>query len=414
MAQHVVFVEVSTWGAGEKAIEYCIERGYATTVMARDPEHYTGLSVTPDRVLACDTNDDEALLKAAHELHAENRVDGVTTTADFYVPQACIVAEELGLPGMPYRAAAGVRNKYAMRQSLARHCPELNPRFELVHDDEAALRVADHWGFPLIAKPQDANDSWHVLRLGSERELVEYMREAGRWDRNSAGQQFARGVLLESYIEGVEYSVETAQFKGQPIRVLGLTGKELYDFDGHHFVELNHHFPASDPHADAIFDAVSRALTLLEVDCGVIHTECRIHDGDVKILEINPRIAGGMIGSHAIELALGVDAISLVVEAALDNPTPWHPTRQEGAAIWFIPMPETGIFGGIDNLDELRRLPGFAHLKILARVGDCCGTPVRSNSDFVAVLVTHAADADEALERARVAAGRARVRVLDR
>ncbi|MGR5997798.1 hypothetical protein ACT7DF_22975 [Bacillus cereus] len=36
MNKHIVFIEVSMSGAGEKAIDYAIERGYRITVVCKD------------------------------------------------------------------------------------------------------------------------------------------------------------------------------------------------------------------------------------------------------------------------------------------------------------------------------------------------------------------------------------------
>lgn len=413
MSDHVVFVEMSMTGAGERCLEYSRRQGYAVTVVARDPARYATVPFGPGELVACDTNDPRTLLDAVAALHDRHRIDGITTTHDFYTPQAALAAQTLGLPGLGYEAAAGVRNKHRMRLALERDCPDLNPHFRLVHAEAEALSTASEWGLPLIAKPPDANDSWSVALLTSPAQVAEYMRAAATWQRNSSGQPFSPGVLLEGFIDGTEHSVETVQHVGGGIQLIGVTGKRLLGVEDGHFAEAGILFPLRGPTVELIFREVSRALEALHVDCGVVHTECRVADGRVKILEVNARLAGDMLGSHMIELALGASAVQQVVEAALGHAVAWRPTRQAGAGMDSACMPRSGRFGGIENVEELRRLPGVAEVRVMAGFGDQCWWPPRSNLDLVARVVTGAGTPEEALQLATDAAARARVRVLE-
>jgi biotin carboxylase len=412
MSDHIVFIEMSMTGAGERCVEYARRRGYSVTVIARDPARYSGVVADPVDVAQCDTNDLQVLLTAVATLNERRRIDGITTTHDFYVPQAARAAEALGLPGLRYEAAMDARNKHRMRLALERHCPDLNPAFRLVHSEAEALATASEWGYPLIAKPPDANDSWNVVLVTSPTQLAAYMRAAVNWDRNSAGQPFSGGVLLEGVIGGTEHSVETLQYPGRAPQLLGVTGKRLLGVEDGHFAEAGLLFPLRGPTVELLFGAVARALTQLDIDCGVIHTECRLLDGKVKILEINPRLAGDMVGSHMIELALGASAVQQVVEVALGHPIAWRPTRHRGTGVYAVCMPRTGYFGGIENLEEMRGFAGVDDVRVKAGVGDLCHWPPHSNLDLVGRVVTSAETPEEALDLAMQAAERARVLVL--
>ncbi|MFC4770229.1 ATP-grasp domain-containing protein [Effusibacillus consociatus] len=412
MTKHIVFIEMSMTGAGEKAIEYSQEQGYHVTIVSRNPDKYSSILRPTTRVLQCETNNQEELVEAVKKLDMEQKIDGITTTADFYVPQAALAAEALGLSGMPYKAAAHARNKYYMRLNLQKYLPHLNPTFGLVFTEEEALKMAREWGFPLIAKPQDANDSLNVIRIHTEDQLVDYMRASKQWKYNSAGQPYSNGVLLEGYIEGKEFSVETVQHKGGKIQLIGVTEKVLTGAKRGYFVEIGVCFPTRTPESEILYKEVANALRSLNIDCGVIHTECRIKDGKVKILEINPRLMGDMAGSHMIELALGTSPIQFVVETALGNKIPWEPKKESGAAMYGICMPQTGLFGGIENLEEVKKMPGVAHMKVMADIGERYYYPPLSNGDFVARLVTGGETPEQALELAKEAAAHVKVKVI--
>jgi biotin carboxylase len=409
-APHVVFVEMSTTGAGEACVGYCLERGYRVTVLARDPGRYAAL-VDTDRVRLepCDTDDHAAMLSTLAQVSARVPVDAVTTTQDLYVPQAALAAAELGLPGMPYEAAAGVRNKYRMRQTLAGSCPELNPPFRLVSTQQEARDAAREWGYPVVAKPPNANDSWNVRRIDDEDELAGYVRAAASWSSDGTFTNLAPGILLEGFIDGDDYSVETVQYRGRDIELLAVSRRELMGEERGFFAEAGDLLPVTGPLADRLYRAAARALHHLGVDCGVIHTECRVSGSDIKIVEVNPRLAGNRLGSEMIEIAYGASAVQQVVETALDHFVPWRPTRSRGAGGYCVSMPRTGVFLGVENLDEVAAQPGVVFAGLEVEVGTRCHYPPLSNLDFVVRILTEADTPQEALTLARQAAAQTKV-----
>jgi cysteine synthase A len=407
---------MSTTGAGEACVAYCLDRGYHVTLLADHPGNYDRLvDTTRARIVQCDTNDHTALRRAVTEVDAVLPVNGVTTTQDLYVPQAALVASVLGLPGMSYEAAAGVRNKYRMRETLSRSCPHLNPPYRLALTEREAREAGKEWGYPVVAKPLNANDSWNVRRLDGEDELVDYVRAAASWAQDSTFPQLAAGILVEGFIDGPDRSVETVQYRGGDIQLLAVSGRELMGAEQGYFAEAGDLLPLRGPVADRLFQAVSRALGHLGVDCGVIHTECRISDDgtDLKILEVNPRLAGNMLGSRMIEIACGASAIQQVVETALGNVVPWRPTRDRGAGGYCVSVPRTGTFLGVENLAELAAEPGVVYAGLTASIGDFCHYPPRSNMDFVARVITVADTPERALALAKHVSGRARVTVRE-
>ena len=401
---------MSGTGAGEQCLLYAAECGYRATLLTRTPDR-DDLPDVPVDVVGCETNDPDAVVACVAELDARHRVGGVTTTHDLYTPQAAFAAERLGLPGIPYEAVVGVRDKHRMRLTLAERCQHLNPPFRHVRSLEEALAVAAEWGFPLVAKPLDANDSWGVERIGSRDDLVAYFGARGRWDWDSSDQALAPGVLLEGLVEGSEHTVDTVQHKGGPLQLMCATGKEMPP--GRFFAEANCFLPVEPVLTELLFREAAVALEALGIDCGAVHSEFRVDGGEVKILEVNPRLGGDMLGSHMIEAACGASPVEQVVEIALGHDVPWQPTRAEGAALYGITVPSSGTFGGVENLDEILRQEGVIAARVYASPGTECSFPPRSNGDFVGRVVAVGPTAEVALERARRAAGVADVVMTD-
>jgi biotin carboxylase len=413
MKKHIVFVEASGTGAGEMANHLAKQKGCFVTLFSRSPESYPEeILKNVDQTIKCETNDADVVVRLARELTKVRPIHGITTTADFHVPQACKAAQELGLPTMTYQAALGVRNKYKMRLKLEKSCPYLNPPFGRVKNIEEALETANKWGYPFIAKPQDLNDSIDVKLIKNEEDLRTYMKIAQKWDLNAVQQPITRGVLLEGYIDGQEFSLETMQHKGEQIKLIGINIKFLASFVEGYFAEMGNTFHTYSEEFEMLFAAVSEALESLNVDCGVTHTECRIQNGAVKILEVNPRLIGDM-NCYVIEYALGINPVQAVIDTSLGFRGDWKPTQNNHVALWGICMPRTGQFLGIKNLEELKRVPGVVKIGSIKKIGERCQAPPLSNEDILARIVTTAETPGKALELAKNIANQAKVYVTD-
>lgn len=395
--KHIAFIEASTSGAGELTCRYAQEQGCLVTLLTRNPSLYSeSILQYVDRVVEEETNDVEAIVSAVQEIDEKIQIDGITTTQDFYVPQSAAAAQALNLPSLTYKSALEVRNKYKMRLNLESSCPELNPVFRLVQNTDEALKTAKSWGYPIIAKPQDANDSLYVKLLRNDTEVIEYMNFSQTWDLNSAQQPFAKGVLLEEFIDGEEFSVETMQAQGSEIHLIGIFRKVLAGVEKGNFIKIGASFPILTHESKILFESVSKVLSLLNINCGVIHTECRLVKGQPKILEINPRLAGDQLGSHLIELALGINPVQAVVDIALGEVRPWQSIRSNSVAIYRICTSQPGYFYGIENIEELKKVPGVEYIEVVGKIEKWYNLPA-SNQDVLASVITKGETPEKAL-----------------
>ncbi len=401
---HVVFIETSLTGAGLSTIEYCRKNAYQVTLICRSPDTMPPKITNGIDTLKINTTDHASLLSAVIELNYLKPIHAITTTNDFFVPEASLAAEQLGLPGFSYSSSLKARNKHLMRLTL-RECglDHLNPLFVLVKDLKQAKEEAVTIGYPLIAKLQNANDSIGVQKISSDDELERYFRAWQDIKNLSTGQLILEGILLESYIEGPEYSMESAQGFNQRRFVLGITAKE--EFLGSNegfFTELSLTFPEINDKNGEYICEIEKALDALNLNCGATHTEFRVNkDGKVKILEINPRLAGDMLGSHAIPISTGFDTAKAVVEIALGSEIDLNPfTPKSAVTIMGIHSKKEGIFKSI-NEAEIRRLAGVKELTVWTSPGTHIKPP-ESNADLIGRVAVEGKDRADAFLKAQM------------
>src|SRR5581483_4851638 len=101
--------------------------------------------------------------------------------------------------------------------------------------------------------------------------------------------------ILEEYIEGQEYSVETITWSKGNHLILGITQKKTTPPP--FFVELGHIFPAVLPEDEAasIVHVLQGALDVLGIESGASHTEVKLTPHGPMVIEVGGRLAGDFI-----------------------------------------------------------------------------------------------------------------------
>src|SRR4029434_2827791 len=110
-------------------------------------------------------------------------------------------------------------------------------------------------------------------------------------------------------------------------RVLGITRKYLSAPP--YFVETGHDFPALLPPSqrDGLVTTALQALAAVGLTRGPVHMELRLRGDRAVVIEINPRLAGGMI-PVLIETACGLDVLELVLDLYLGRQIDLTPRQQ--------------------------------------------------------------------------------------
>lgn len=393
----IIFIEASNTGAGEVTAKYAKDIGLTTVLMSFDPKSYTESVLRYiDYPIECDIDNLNALLIHVKSLDFE--INGVTTTNDLFVPHASYIAEKLHLASMKYKDVLNVRNKFNMRIKLREKNNSLNPNFEIACNYDDALKISKNLNFPVIFKPQDLNDSLYVNLINDKNDVVEYFKQIESWNRKDEEGNLIKPILIEEFIQGEEFSIETFQFYEEEINLIGITKKIMTGIEHNSFVELGVTFP-HDELNEKIFPIISKALVDIGINCGVIHTEFRISDGEIKILEINPRLMGDMAGSHLLDISLGDNPAHLVVDIAMNNKKIFKPLYRKKCTLLGVCLPQSGYFYGIANEAEILG-KGAVKLGAIKPLGKKYNSPPLSNIDVVARIITKDKTIEKSIKKA--------------
>lgn len=370
---HLLLVESWVGAMGTLLPRAIADLGVEFTFLTRRPEHYPQSlpdgSTHPLRrgraVVTAETNEPGAAIDAARRIHADASVDGVLTSCDYYLPTTARIAAELGLAGPTPDAVERACNKALARAAFDSYGIP-GPRHATASiNDRAGLRAAvDAVGFPVVVKPTDLCAGMFVRRADDWPAVEAAVGELRGFETNARGQRRDSVVLLEEYLAGPEFSVES-WIQGGVIHTVGVTDKRLGGTTG--FVETGHMFPAStgDVERAALTAAAEAAISAVGLDHGVVHTELRMTSAGPRIIEINPRPAGNQI-TELIRLVTGVDLPRVAVELALGfAPAPVAqavgaeapPGRPSSAAVSMLVPTRAGVIARMHGIPEVADHP---------------------------------------------------------
>ncbi len=400
---HVAALEWLTFGL-TRAVAAAAERGVTLHLLTADPTEYAGelRRCAPGSLVVhmLDTSDPAGVVK---ELRTIDGLAGLISTTDVCSLVSLEVAAELGLPGQPSHAVRLVRDKGALRRHL--YVSGLSRASQVTVDPFDSGAATDLLSYPAVLK--DASGT------GSEGVWIAYGPDdvPGILDAARAGRLRSGVLTAEPYFSGPLYSAETLSWDGET-RLLGISSRLLSPLP--HFREEGEAFPVAfpEPQAAELSRWISSVLDGIGYR-GFSHTEFIVTDDGYEVVEINPRLGGGMIG-HLICDAYDIN----VYEAFLDMAVGLRPALLDTPLVMARGMAEvdlmadrTGVFDGFDGEDRLADHPGSPRLCPSRSRGET----VDSLTDWrcsVGSVVAEGATAELAMHNAAAAARIVRPRVL--
>ncbi|MFI2640880.1 ATP-grasp domain-containing protein [Streptomyces sp. NPDC018610] len=400
------------------------EHGLEVWLLTGDRDWYTHghdwdthpLAAALDRVIDVDTTDLDAVLAAVTDDDGRPLVDGLTSFSDYHTVIAARAARSLGLPGPDPEAVETANVKDRLRVALG-DVPYNIPHMRVGSRDELDEAVR-RLGFPMIAKPPAEAISYGVRRVDDMDQLVEAWQELSGIRHSLRGQPRSGDVLLESYVEGVEVSVETMTVDGYT-HVFGVTSKDLFGDPA--YIECGHTFPVplSDDEREALYSVVRGTLEAIGYRHGPCHTEVRRTESGWRVIEANPRTPS----SCMTMLVTDVTGRSPILDAwllAIGEVPPIEPVvHNGGAAVRMIYPQRRGTLKRVDGVEAAAAVPGVQVLlhvekgdKLLQRMDNSscvgftyCNGPDRLEAqalaDKAAAYLDFVVEEDEADEDAR-------------
>lgn len=248
---------------------------------------------------------------------------------------ACYVAQKLGLNTNSYDVAINTTNKFKMKNIL-------NDNNIKTAKASIISKETINWDIiPAIIKPIDSS-------AGRGISYVKYLEDITNEKIDNA-LQFSKSkkVLIEEYIKGKQFSIETVSSKGEH-HLVAIT--EEYTSLPPNIIETKQLIPAriDDKLKERIKHFGFQILNAFKIEFGAAHIEIKLtENNDLYVIELASRMGGWR--SELINFSLGINYVQLHLLSLLGKDINFKPSKDETAIVKLIISKED-----YDELSEFR------------------------------------------------------------
>ncbi|MFW5804587.1 MAG: ATP-grasp domain-containing protein, partial [bacterium] len=266
------------------------------------------------------------------------KVSGVVSAAtDKPLVMMARIAEKYGFSFISTKTATDSTNKYLMKKvfkSTGITCAK----------GKLVKNANDIESFPVILKPLDNSGSRGVYYCENIEQAKNLIEQAFEFTNNDY-------LLAEEVIGGDEYSVESVHFDYKT-EVIQITKKITSEWP--YNVELGHTQPAmlNQETEEEIFKIIVKVSKALGFNNCVSHTELKINNGELIIIETSPRLGGDFITSHLTPLSTGVNIEQAQIKMAIGEKPNIKKTKNKASGIFYFNFGEGIVEKIIDNSDK--------------------------------------------------------------
>jgi biotin carboxylase len=255
-----------------------------------------------DRSFGFDATDSDAVAAVAR---AEGVAGILSPCTDVAVPTAARVAADLGLRGVPLRAAQILTNKVAFRRFLYEEDLPA-PHYHEIRTNGRMPRIDWHKSF-WILKPDFSSGSKGIFVVRDEKELASRMPESRAFSPSGT-------LVLEQFIAGHQATCEGVLVNGR-IKLSVVLDRQTATVP--YVVTTGHHLPTNlGPAAvGRLHKRLEHVWSRLGVAEGPFDCDFVWSEGEVFLLEMTPRLGGNSI-SQLLRIATGFDLVEYAVHQA--------------------------------------------------------------------------------------------------
>lgn len=335
-----------------------------------------------------DLADPEGMLAMARIYHQKGLLHGVFTAGTDFSATVAYVAEALDLPGISHEAALNASIKSRMRACFkASGVP--SPAYAEIGPED--VLEAKDLNLPLVVKPVDSMGARGASKVSAWHELDAAIFNARSFSRSQR-------VIVEEFIEGPEYSIDSLVFDGK-LTPCGLARRHIH-FPPY-FVELGHTLPSdlNPEQVRAVEEVLSQAAKALGITHGAAKGDIFMTERGPMVGEIAARLSGGYMSGWTFPYASGVELTKAALLLAVgQRPASLAPSELNTSAERAI----VSIPGVIKSIHGVANAKSQAHIRqvfLRASPGSTVVFP-RNNVEKTGNVIASAPRAQDAVEAA--------------
>ncbi len=330
----------------------------------------------------------------------KGHIDFVTKNKDIYNIKGAFAGSDvattvaainsvLNIKAISLETAERSNNKWLMKQSWLRDkvATPNSIHVTTLNEAEKAVKII---GVPCMVKSVDNAASRGSKLIVNINELAKAFESACEYSRTKT-------ALVEEYISGKEYSVESIIIKGE-VHIISVAERHFAFLPYH--IETAHIDPVdiNDKQYNSIKNLVSSAAKSLGIDVGPAKSDIIEDSSGFKILEMPARLSGGFHSQYTTPISTGMEPIKAVMQLAVGEEVDLNfitPQRKKYSMCAGI-FPRPGKLISIQGLEEAKVSKGVKEIICTKGPGDFI-TEYKDNGDRFFWIITDGATREEAV-----------------
>ena len=350
-----------------KTFSECKDLGIMPILVDANPHCYC-VSLT-DYFIQASTQIPEQIVNKVNLFLDDNRnirLAGVYTQGCDVEHSVAYCAQKLRLQGIPLYAANLCHNKIMTRTMFANHhIPQ--PKFFVI-DKPYTIEIPKEFKFPLVFKSIDNSASRGLTIVHKKKDILPAIKCA--LDNSND-----KRVLVEEFLEGNEYSIDTVLYKGKLFKC-GISDREFIK-KNNYAIQYGSLTPSLLPQSKQLlmYKLMEKIAQCFGITNGALKGDLIIHKGKIKVLEVTARLSGGFDSQYRKPLSYGINLIRPTIQIACGHKPDLNclePQWKRYSKTFSI-FPKAGIVKEIKGFDAVRAIKGVAEVFCLVKVGDTIG-----------------------------------------
>lgn len=392
MMKSLVFIGTYKFGTSKEALTIAKEMGYAVILFTDKHSHLDFLEV--DQVIFIDNllNEQHVMNEILVLQKIGKQICACVSFIDPYVSYAARLSKLLGLKVVSLKPLSLMENKITLRETL-KHLP-ITPAYWIIHPEDSLQKLKCISHLPLIIKAPVSNGSKDVLMVKTPTKLtnaIRYLRD--KYPNNS--------LLIEEFLEGSQYLVELV-IQNDELKFMEVMEQDVI-YNGK-FIVSAYKYPAilEENLYKTLISHTSAIMGEIGFSNGSCHMEMKLVQNEWMLIEINPRMSGGVM-NQIIEEGTGINLLKEILNTYLGEEPEFIKTRNQYVNARYLTIQSRGKLLKVKGKERALEHDGVKYVYIKPVAGAVLKKP-HSMGDRYACIIAVSESEGQAEEIALCAA----------
>ncbi|MFJ7825892.1 ATP-grasp domain-containing protein [Psychrobacillus sp. NPDC096623] len=388
----LVFIGSYKFGTSREALTVAKEMGYAVILFTDKQSHLEFAEV--DQVILIDDllNEQRIIDKIVLLQKTGKQICACVSFIDPYVAYAGRLSEQLELTVVSLQPLSVMENKITLREAL-KHLP-ISPAYWIIPTEDSLQKIKYTSHLPLVIKAPVSNGSKDVFMVKTPNELT----KAGRYLRDKYPHT---SLLIEEFLEGSQYLVELLM-QNDELKFMAVMEQDII-YNGK-FIVGAYKYPAilGETLHKSLITHISDIIKELDFSNGSCHIELKLVQDQWKLIEINPRMSGGIM-NRIIEEGTGINLLKEILNMYVGKEPTFFQTRSMFVNAKYLTLQSRGKLLRVKGQELALTHSGVKYVYVKPVSGAVLKKPSSMGDRYACVIAASETEA-QAEEIARAAA----------